>query len=36
MTPVRTDTLTYYSVIFPCARKGVEKLYIELLNNEDF
>lgn len=24
MTPVRTDTLTYYSVIFPCARKGVE------------
>ena len=36
MTPVRTDTLTYYSVIFPRARKGVEKLYIELLNNEDF
>lgn len=36
MTPVRRDTLTWYSIRFPRARKGVEKLYVELLNNEDF
>ncbi len=36
MTPVRTDTVTYYSLIFPRAEKGVRTLYIESLGNEDF
>lgn len=36
MTPVRTDTVTYYSLIFPRAEKGVRTLYIEPLGNDDF
>lgn len=36
MTPVRTDTLTYYSLIFPRAEKGVRTLYIEPLGNDAF
>ncbi len=36
MTPIRTDTLTYYSLIFPRAHKGVHQLYIESLHNNDY
>ncbi len=36
MSPVIADTLTYYSLIFPKAHKGVKTLYIEMLNNEDY
>lgn len=36
MTPIRTDTVTYYSLIFPRAAKGVRTLYIEPLGNDAF
>ena len=36
ITPVRTDTLTFYSIVFPKARKDTRELYIQPLNNEDY
>ncbi len=36
LTPVRSDTVTYYSLIFPRAEKGVRQLYIESLGNNDY
>lgn len=36
MTPVRGDTVTYYSLIFPRAEKEVRRLYIEPLGNNDY
>lgn len=36
MAPVQADTLTYYSLVFPKAHKGVRTLYVEMLGNEDY
>ena len=36
ISPVRGDTLSYYSIVFPKARKDTRKLYIKCLNNQDY
>lgn len=34
LTPVRTDSLMYYSLTFPNAKKETRKLYLKSLNNQ--
>ena len=36
LPPVRTDSLVYYSLFFKNAKKEVKKLYLEMLDNQDY
>ena len=36
ISPVRSDTVAYYSLVFPKARKETRRLYIQSLNNQDY
>lgn len=36
LVPVRTDSLMYYSIVFEKAKKDVRKLYVEMLDNQDY
>ena len=36
MSPVRTDSVSYYRLVFPKARKDTKKIYIQTLDNQDY
>ena len=36
ISPVRADSLSYYSIVFPKARKDTRQLYIRPLDNQDY
>lgn len=35
LTPIKEGELTYYSIRFENARKGIQNVYIKMLNNQD-